>query len=87
MPQNRPYGRNANGRTFELYYAHGGHGGPHNNLFRAVRWAFRMLKGSKTETRIVIRDRAIPDPTKANVYVLERTRTEHSEGYTLFPSR
>jgi len=61
-----------NGRKFELYYGQGGHVGPYFSLFGACRDAARRLRGCRSETRIVVKDRAVADVTKATLVVLEK---------------
>jgi hypothetical protein len=61
-------------RSFEIFYASGGHCGPYFSLFQACRDAARKLKGRRLERRIVIRDRAIADPKKASIVALEKAQ-------------
>jgi len=63
---------NTNGRSFELFYGQGGHVGPYFQLFAACRDAARRLRGCRSEQRIVVRDRAVADPTAASLVVLEK---------------
>jgi hypothetical protein len=60
------------GRRFEIYYSQGGHCGPYTSLFAAARDAARKLRGCRTETRIVIKDRAVTDVRLQPIAVLEK---------------
>lgn len=63
------------GRKFELFYSNGGHGGPYQSIFTAARTAARLLKGSRTECRIVVRDRAkLQGQPGYNVLTAEKTK-------------
>jgi hypothetical protein len=46
---------NKKNMQYELHYGNGGHGGPYANLDEAKEAAIRLLKGSKSEHSIQIR--------------------------------
>jgi hypothetical protein len=45
---------------YELVYGNGGHGGPHKDMEEAVRVAYNLLRGSRSERVIYVVPRDAP---------------------------